>query len=170
MPGGRMSEVELYDPAAPGPATEPAAPPQHRRQRHLVILGSAVLVVALALVATQVALGARERTAIAHLDGVVDRLDAAPVVLWEALEPTRTPWRGSLGDGSLARASYTEDGTKQLVALDASTGRARWSRTLPGPSASLDGALAAGDAVSDFGSCATAATTGDAPSVVCLVT
>src|SRR5438045_567967 len=117
----RMSEVDLSGPAVPASTEVGVAPDDHRRRRNVVILASAVLVVVLALVATQLALGARERSAIARLDGVIGPLDAAPVVLWDAPALDQVLWRGPLGDDALGAVSISDDGTKQLVARETAT-------------------------------------------------
>ncbi len=128
-----MQQVELLEPVADRAAAVPPAPSRRPRTRALVVL----LVAALALVGTQLVLGARDRAAdarVAQLPGVLPlvgpdlrerwRVEAADVELLT---------QGAEVAGHLVGVRTRPDGAQSVVGLDPSTGALAWSTALTGP-------------------------------------
>ena len=132
----RMQPVELLDDvrAPDGPAARPRPEVRHRRRR---LLWSAVVVVVLALVGTQVAFLTRDRAAIERiqaLPGVARGLDANVSELWRVDERDVEFLDRSVSvAGLLVGVRTLPDGSQRIEARAARTGASRWSAPLRGP-------------------------------------
>lgn len=131
-----MQQVEVVDEDHPVAAAD-EAPVTGRVRRWWAVL----LVVALALVGTQLALAARDRTLstrFAQLPGALPPVEADVRTLWHVADAdAEVLTEGVEVGGNLVGVRTGSDGTQSVVALDRRTGDERWTAPLTDPDAVL---------------------------------
>ena len=134
---GAMQDVELEDASSP---VERAVPSRPRARRRWWWAGGVAVVTVAALVGTQAVIDARQRAAVARfasVPGVVTPVGSGVGVLWTPdAAVTSLVLEGVQVGGAFVGLSVADDGSQAVLAVDARTGRTRWSTQMFGPDGS----------------------------------